>query len=228
MEKKLLQAADLVFVTAQGLYDTKKDFCREIHFLPNAADVPHFMKADDPTTPLAPEFAEMPKPVFGFIGAIKEWIDLPLIASVADTYPQGSVAMVGPVGAGLDTSILTSRPNVHFLGHRSREVLPTYLKGFDVCLNPFRTSELTSTVSPLKFYEYLASGRPIASVEMPEIMDFADVIEFGSGKEGFVGAVARALDDTPQKKKTRLSRALENSWESRVRLIMERIDNLLG
>lgn len=215
MEKQLIQKCDMVFCTAQGLYDDRKPFAKEIHFSPNAADVEHFMKASDPELPVADELAGLTGPVFGFVGFIKEWVDLELIADLAKAYPDGHVVMVGPVGAGIDMSALKALPNVMILGHRDRSELPRYIKAFSVCLNAFKLNELTSTVSPLKFYEYLASGIPVASVPMPEISCFSDVVEFGGGKEGFIAAVARALDDNDLKKAARLQRASENSWQSR-------------
>lgn len=223
MEQRLLQQCDLVFCTARGLYEDKKPYCREIYLSPNAANVEHFSQADHPGTPVAEDIASLSQPILGFVGAIKEWIDLDLMAAVARAYPTGSVVMVGPVGANMDVSALTSLPNVHLLGHRDREVLPQYLKGFAVCLNPFKENQLTSTVSPLKFYEYLASGRPVASVPMPEISEFAGVIEFGQGSAGFVEAVGRALNDTPEKKAERRRLAAANSWESRVEFMSDKI-----
>ncbi len=224
MERRLMEQCDIVFCTARGLYESKKRFCREIYLSPNAADVGHFHKADLPETPVAPELDNLPRPILGFVGAIKEWIDLGLMVALADDFSEGSVVMVGPVGVNIDVSELMKRPNVHLLGHRNRELLPTYLKGFDVCLNPFRQNTLTSTVSPLKFYEYLASGKPIASVPMPEIMSFSALVEFGEGSDGFTAAVRRALEDTPEKKMTRLQTAKENSWESRAQFMMDKIE----
>lgn len=223
IEKELLAKTDIVFVTAQGLYQDKAPLCKEIHLSPNAADVDHFMLADDPSTQAASDIQSIPGPILGFVGFIKEWIDLDLLRYVAEQRPDCSLVMVGPVGIEVDITSLESLPNVYFLGRRDRQVLPNYLKAFNVCLNAFRSSKLTATVSPLKFYEYLASGRPIVSVPMPEIADFADVVEFGEGKEGFLQAVERALHDTPEKKQRRLDRARDNSWESRVDFMMDKI-----
>ncbi|NLB18307.1 MAG: glycosyltransferase family 1 protein [Syntrophomonadaceae bacterium] len=227
MEKELLTKADLVFVTARGLYQDKEPFSREIHLSPNAADVDHFMQADNPLMPIAPEVRDLPSPVLGFVGAIKEWVDLDLLQFVAESRPDCTLLMIGPVGTDVNVAPLQRLPNVVFLGHQDRKYLPRFLKGFDVCLNPFRISALTSTVSPLKFYEYLASGRPIASVPMPEIMEFSDVVQFGEGREGFLEAIEKALDDSPDKKYRRLVRAQENSWESRVSFMMDKISNHL-
>lgn len=224
MEKQLIKECDIVFCTARGLYDDKKKYAKEIWLSPNAADIAHFIQAADTDYPIAEDIAKLPCPRLGFVGAIKEWIDLELLEQTALSFPEGSLLMVGPVGAGIDVSGLNNLPNVHLLGHRDRQLLPRYLRGFDVCLNPFRLSELTETVSPLKFYEYLASGKPIASVPMPEIESFSDVIEFGSGSQGFVQACRNALMDTEEKRDIRLKRAQENSWESRAAFMMEKIN----
>ena len=223
-ERQLLQGCDMVFCTARGLYESKQPYSERIFLSPNAADIEHFRSADEAQTPIADELQHLPGPILGFVGAIKEWIDLDLILYASRSIKQGSVVMVGPVGANIDISRLEKQKNIHFLGHRDRQLLPRYLKGFDVCLNPFRENELTATVSPLKFYEYLASGRPIASVPMPEIMDFRDLVEFGQGPEGFIAAIHRALKDSPEKKEARLQKAQENSWESRAQFMIDTIE----
>ncbi|MCR4400594.1 MAG: hypothetical protein NUV35_06975, partial [Syntrophomonadaceae bacterium] len=53
------------------------------------------------------------------------------------------------------------------------------------------------------------------------------VVEFGEGLEGFLAAVERALADTPERKRRRLQRASENSWESRVQFMMHHINAAL-
>ncbi|WP_018086323.1 glycosyltransferase [Desulfurispora thermophila] len=228
MERELMGKCNLVFVTAPGLYEAKKGWARRIYYLPNAADVAHFGRAAAPETPLAPEMQGLPRPVLGFVGAIQDWIDLDLLARTARAYPQGSMVLIGPVGAGVDVSELAALPNVHLLGRRDKEVLPSYMKGFDVCLNPFKINELTDRVSPLKFYEYLATGKPVVSVDMPGVRDFAGVIEIAATPGEFVAAVGRALEqDTPQRRQQRLELARQHSWDSRVRFMVEKIEELL-
>ncbi|MHB8170623.1 MAG: glycosyltransferase [Thermincolia bacterium] len=224
MEKKLLGKSDVVFVTAPGLYEAKKEKARRIFYLPNAANVKHFMKAQREDTLVPADIAGLPHPRIGFVGVIQDWIDLDLIAEVARRHPQWSVVLVGPVGVGIDVSMLTPLPNVHLLGRRDVQVLPNYLKGFDVCLNPFKINELTDKVSPLKFYEYLASGKPIVTVDMPGVREFADIVEVAEGREDFVARIEAALaTESEEKKLQRLERAREHSWESRVRFMMEKI-----
>lgn len=223
-ERELLARCDLVFVTAAGLFESKKKNAREIYLLPNAADVGHFSLADREDTRVPEEIARLPKPVLGFVGVIHDWIDLDLLAYLAEKRPDWSVAMIGPVGAGVNVDKLKELPNVYFFGRKVKEELPGYIKAFDVCLNPFRKNELTERVSPLKFYEYLASGRPVVSVEMPGVMEFSGVIEIAAGYEEFLKGIERALaGDNDEKKKLRMEAAARNSWESRVQFMMEKI-----
>ncbi|MGR6837140.1 glycosyltransferase [Syntrophomonas erecta] len=216
MEIGLLRCSDVVFTTAQPLYNDKKQFTDQIYMLRNAADVALFAQALDSDQKIAEDVASLTPPVLGFIGRIKEWIDLDLIYQVALARPEWSIVMVGPVEIDADISAFEGLPNVHFVGGRSKEELPAYLKKFDVCLNPFRSGPLSYAVNPLKFYEYLASGKPIVSTPMPEMDIFAGVVEIGTGQEGFIQAIERALDDTPEKQAHRLALSEENSWEKRV------------
>ncbi|HBV96279.1 MAG: glycosyl transferase family 1 [Peptococcaceae bacterium BICA1-7] len=227
MEKELLGRSDLVFATARGLYEAKKKFASNIYLLPNAADVVHFALAEREETAVPGEIGRLPHPLLGFIGVIHHWIDLDLIEHIARSRPGWTIAMIGPVGPGIQVDRLNSLPNVHFLGRKSKEELPGYLKAFDVCLNPFRKNVLTDRVSPLKVYEYLASGRPVVSVDMPGVQEFKEIIEIAGDYEGFLEAVERVIaTDSPEKKKVRLEVAASHSWESRADFIADKIAEL--
>ncbi|MDD3889492.1 MAG: glycosyltransferase [Syntrophomonadaceae bacterium] len=219
MEIDLLQKSDLVFVTAQPLYDDKSQFTDNIHMLRNAADVANFNLAMADDTVIPDDVKDIPGPVLGFIGRIKEWIDLELIKQVAEVRPDWSIIMVGPVGLDADISQFSELKNVHFIGSRAKEELPGYLKKFAVCLNPFRTSKLSNAVNPLKFYEYLAAGKPIVSTPMPEMDMLEGMVEIGEGRDEFIQAIERALNDSPEKITARLTLSQQHSWEKRVEVM---------
>jgi len=221
LEKDLLYKADLVFVTAQPLMETKRLYTRNIIMLRNAADVNHFKQAINPELPVPEDIADLPSPVLGFVGRIKEWIDLELIKKVAQKRPEWNIVMVGPVEIDADINIFKQIKNIRFVGARPKEALPAYLKKFDVCLNPFRPGSLSFAVNPLKFYEYLAAGKPIVSTPMPEMEMLSEVVEIGEGVDGFIRAIEIALQDTPDKMRARLKLADEHSWERRVKVMCE-------
>ena len=229
MERQLIQACDLFFVTASGLYESKKQYNPSTYLIPNGANFELFNQADSPDTPIPEELEELPKPIIGFVGVIQEWIDLELLEQVARAYPRYSLVLVGPVGAGIDVSRLEQLPNVHLLGKKTPEELPGYLKAFAVCLNPFRECELTNNVSPLKFYEYLATGKPIVTVDMPAVRQFADSVLIAQDGVDFINKVDLAIrQDTPELKERRLAWGRQSSWENKVQEMLTIIDKKLG
>ena len=155
MERRLLDRVGVTIVTHENLYCSKATPYRPIYLIPNGAEVDHFGSASRADTPLAPDMATIPHPVIGFLGSVQYWIDMELLRYLALARPDWSLVLIGPVGRLARVSVVERLPNVHVLGRRPYEHLPSYLKGFDVCLNPYRVGELANNCSPLKLYEYL-------------------------------------------------------------------------
>lgn len=63
--------------------------------------------------------------------------------------------------------------NVLILGHRPRKNIPIYLKAADILVLPNSAKEEISRsyTSPLKLFEYMASGRPIVASDLPSIRE---------------------------------------------------------
>ncbi|MFH1855625.1 MAG: glycosyltransferase, partial [Candidatus Omnitrophota bacterium] len=224
VERELISRVDLFIVTAKGLYESKKSLNKNIHVISNGVDYALFSKAQDDTTKIPEDITNLPKPVIGFTGGISDWIDLDLIYYIAKENPAWSIVMVGPVDKRAEKKVeeFKDMPNVYFLGRKKLEELPNYMKGFDVCLNPFRVNALTAMVSPLKVFEYLASGRPIVSTDMPEVRPFAEVVKIAHGKEEFLACIKKVLSGEPEDAKSKcLEIAKEYSWE-------KLLDNFVG
>ncbi|NTW05059.1 MAG: glycosyltransferase family 1 protein [Peptococcaceae bacterium] len=222
MENALLAASDVVFTSAQGLYQSKKDFADRVFLIPNAADIDLFGQAELAETEIPLEVKNLPRPLLGFVGVIHHWIDLDLIAWLAGERPNWTIAMIGPIGPGVSLDEFRDLGNVIFLGHRDKEALPGYLKAFDVCLNTFRINELTQSVNPLKIYEYLAAGRPVVSVDMPGVADFRQEIEIAGDYPAFLKAIEKVLQgENSDLRAHRLQVARTHSWENRLERMLD-------
>ena len=97
--------------------------------------------------------------------------------------------------------------------------MPHYVKYFDVTLIPFKINELIKSVNPIKFYEYLAAGKPVISTPLPEIIRYKKkgIIEIVDDTDSFVETVKMILlnwDDG--KRNVCLKIAQENTWQERV------------
>ena len=89
----------------------------------------------------------------------------------------------------------------------------------DVCLNVFRAGALSKDVSPLKFYEYLATGKPVVSTREPlQVEDFADVVYIAHDEAEFIALCGKAAAENDQQKvEKRLAYGAQCSWAERVR-----------
>ena len=224
LEQQLLRRADLVIVSADLLYESKSPFNPRTVIVRHGVDFEHFRKALDPATVVPAEVASLPRPVIGFFGLIADWVDLELMAHVAERYPGGSLVLLGK--ATTDTSVLERLPNVHLLGRKTYESLPAYCKGFDVALMPFRINELTLNANPLKVREYLAAGLPVVSTAIPEVEGLG-LCRIGRDRESFVREVEAALED-PGPSAARSEAVRGESWAARVDEIRRHMAEQLG
>ena len=72
------------------------------------------------------------------------------------------------------------------------------IKAFDVALVPHLRNALTTSMNPLKVYNYFAAGRPIVSTEVENVdAELLPFIRFAADAEGFADAVRAALASPP-------------------------------
>ncbi len=191
-ERLLLANADVVFTGGYKLYEAKRRYHSNVHFFGCGVDFALFSKACIPETPIAPEIIDLPQPVYGYFGVIDERIDYDLIAQLAESSSEASVVMVGPV-VKVDPNSLPQASNIHWLGKREYQNLPTFVKGFTVCLMPFAMNEATEYINPTKTLEYMAARKPIVSTAVPDVVrNFTPIVRVAKSPEQFVALAQRA------------------------------------
>jgi glycosyltransferase involved in cell wall biosynthesis len=214
-EAELLARADVVFTGGRKLFESKSRHNQNCHFYGCGVDSAHFGKALAQETPTPPEVAALPGPIFGYFGVVDERLDYELIAHLADGNKSGSVVIIGPV-LKVDPAALPQRPNLHWLGQRSYADLPNYCKAFDVCLMPFALNESTEFINPTKALEYMATGRPIVSTPIADVVsNFSSVVGIANDPEKFTQlclAAVREPDHETIQRGHKMVRA--NSWEA--------------
>lgn len=215
MEQALVRRADVVFTSAEKLAAERRAINPRTHFIPHGVDVAHFSRAVDAATTTAPAVAALPKPVIGFFGLLADWVDLDMIGALARARPRWSFALVGKTQTDLQP--LRGLRNVHLLGQQPYAALPSYCRGFDVGLIPFRMNELTLRVNPLKLREYLAAGLPVVSTPLPEVVRYQGVVRIAVNKDGFLQEIEAALKERSSEEDRRRVEAMRREgWEARV------------
>jgi glycosyltransferase involved in cell wall biosynthesis len=215
MERELVGKADICFATAHSLADNLRPYNANTHVALHGVDYQHFAKALAPDTPVPDDVAHLPKPIVGFFGMIHDWIDLPLVATVARKHPEWSIVLIGKTQ--VDTNPVKDRPNVHLLGRRPYESLPGYCKAFSAGIIPFVLNELTRHVNPIKLREYLSAGLPVVSTDLPEVAAYRDAVFVAHSADQFVEQLELALrDDSPALHEQRSQAMQSETWESKV------------
>lgn len=227
-EAELLALADVVFAGGPKIWEAKRQLNPNCFSFGCGVENDHFGRALDPDLTLPPEVADLPRPIFGYIGVVDERIDYELLGKLADA-TSGSVVMVGP-STKVDPQTFPRRENLHWLGGRDYAQLPAYAKSFTVCLMPFAMNDATRFINPTKALEYMATGRPIVSTPVPDVVrQFADVVVLANDHEGFISVCKRCAAHPERARIERgIALAAGNSWESIVLQLERHIADALA
>lgn len=231
-EERLCREADLVITTSQRLFEIKRELNPENTYLvENVGDAEHFNKAMASSTIIPDELVAIRAlgPVVGFVGAVSNYkLDLDWIMALAEAKPETQIVLIGPVGIAdpsTDVGKVSAMPNVHLLGAKDYSTLPSYIKGFDVTVIPYRINQYTESVFPIKFFEFLATGKPVVISALPALAKFYDRVHVARDAREFVDACERGLaGDGVSAVEERLALATEHSWPRRIGKIMELIE----
>lgn len=183
----------------------------DAELVPNAADVEFFQTApgDDP-------LPEVHGPIAGFLGAIAEWFDRELVASVARACPDMTFVLVGGIHR-VSVQELERLPNVRFEGAQPYDRMPAYLRRFDACLLPFVVGPVTHSVDPVKLHEYLSQGKPVVATRFAEILHYDDLLYVAADAQEFADHLRSALrEDDPALRERREEYARHNTWDARL------------
>ncbi|MCX7230777.1 MAG: glycosyltransferase [Burkholderiales bacterium] len=223
-ERFLLGEAKLVFTGGLQRFDATSSLHHNVHCLGCGVDVTHYAQARAAATVVPPEIAALPGPVLGYFGMIDERIDYALLERLADAFPDGSIAMIGPF-AKVDPESLPRRANLHWLGPRDDAQLPALVKGFDVCLMPFALHDATRFINPKKTLAYMAAGKPIVSTAVPDVLRrFVPIVEVAHDHDAFVDAAARAVHAPCVELLDKgVERAQRASWDTIVASMRDRL-----
>ena len=170
-ERSLLARADFVACTTETLLQrliARGANADKLRVIANGWDPSAFpLQSSRPLPPEGPL-------ALGYFGAIGEWLDFESIEALTTALPEVTIRLIGPNLCGYVSphARLTLEPPVEHAG------LADKVGDLDVLLLPFRVTELTRAVDPVKLYEYIALGRPILAMHYPELQRFAAFVTF--------------------------------------------------
>ena len=213
--------ADGIMANSVHLADYGRQFNKNSVYVGQGCDLSAWQP--DLVQEIPADLAAIDGPVIGYVGALdSNRLDLGLIGYIAKKRPDWNVVLVGPEDDTFRDSDLHSIGNVHFLGGKPPEMLPNYVKGFDVCMNPQAINPVTIGNYPRKIDEYLAMGKPTVATQTKAMTVFAEHVYLAKDPIGYIDVINQALaEDSDELSESRMAFAATHSWKANVENMYE-------
>jgi glycosyltransferase involved in cell wall biosynthesis len=113
---------------------------------------------------------------------------------------------------------LPQLPNIHWLGGKDYQDLPSYISGWDVAFMPFALNESTRFISPTKTPEFLAAGLPVVSTPVADVVrpyGESGLVEIAGSAEQVSAAIDKVMRRQSPAWRKKVDDHLSNmSWDS--------------
>jgi len=176
LEVKLLNQFDLVIATSENLLKTRKNNRSETLLLTHGFEIGIFKETNS-------SYSKSTIKTIGYYGLIDDRCDIDLLTDLAMTMPNLIFKIIGEWRVPNEN--ISELHNVEQIGAVPYSELPKYTRDIDIFILPYRINELTKSINPLKLKEYLATGKPIISTPLPEVIKLSRFINIASNVEEF-------------------------------------------
>lgn len=222
LDNHLIRVSKLIYAASKKISDTLKTKGINVKYLPHAVDKEHFNIVPNF---IPEEIKNIKHPIIGYYGSITDSNDWEIIEYCSRMRPNYSFVFIGKKLISLPE--LESRKNIHFIDKVPYDMIPYYGYYFDVAIMFWVMREWIIHSSPLKLLEYFALGKPVVSVDIPEVREkFSDLVFIAKTKFEFLEKIDLALQIDKVKMKEAYKKILtNNSWENLVNIIYKDLEN---
>ena len=231
IEKDLAQTSDKVIVSSEFLVTLVKDKYRvaakKITKIGNGVALESFSIPEK-----RKKLVDGGKKVIGYCGAIEEWLDVELLEMILKAYPEAELRLIGRVNNKSVKKLSQKYENLTLRGEIPYAKVPQEVTEFDAALIPFLLTDLIKATSPVKYFEYLALGKAVVSVDLPELNDYgSDLVYLGKNRADFVAKIKMALAESElsydkiEKLATKRRKVAQmNSWQEKYQALKKVIN----
>lgn len=239
--KKLLKRVKFVAIS-HGLKNKLLEFgvdSKKILVAPDSVDLENFENIKQNKESLRKELdISQDKKAIMYVGHLYGWKGADILLQSSKYLPEYIFYFIG--GLPSDIEIFFSQikemnvSNVKMLGHKNFKDIPKYLKTADVLVLPNSGKQKISShyTSPMKLFEYMASGVPIVASNLPSICEIlnnsnAVLVEADNVQKLAQGIKTILSDDLLYDKISHkaLQDIKQYTWKARVKNILEFIEN---
>ena len=166
------------------------------------------------------ELDKIRKPIIGYVGILRDWIDIDLLEFVMKSLENVTFFFIGMVEKKFndDFNRIKSFENFKMIDFQPTSELRKYMTYFDAAIIPFKINNFMLGVYPNKFNEYLAAEIPTITTALPDLKDYSGIIGYSENKEEFLDNCIKAINGGfTEKVKQYASIAKNNSWDMKAR-----------
>jgi len=213
-EKLFMKDVDTVVTTSDALWEEKERQTAHCYIVKNGVDFDLFRSVASRRSER--ELSDADAPVAGFVGCIDARVDVDMIERISNQLPSWRFEFVGPVVDQSAGERLAALANATLHGSAQPAELPTLMASFDVGLIPFKQSDFTRFIYPIKANEYLAAGLPVVMTPFANLTEFDGAVRVAASADEFVSALEDEIRrDSSHRQSTRQAFASMNSWGNR-------------
>jgi glycosyltransferase involved in cell wall biosynthesis len=223
LEGQLLARADLSVFSSPLLAEQVGAGARRAKVLPLGVEYQHFASKSEQDLNQDHGIAS---PRIGFLGQVTDREDWAMVARAAGRMSELQWVVLGPGSLERDPP---SSENLIFAGPTPYQSVPDWLSGWQAAFVPLADSEFNRAAWPLKFYELLAAGLPVAATPIPAAKALAEstnglvVPAAGWGADDFCVAIKKALELKERAALEGPIFAAKHSWQERARDVLKMI-----
>lgn len=164
VHRRVIQNADMCFFSSHNLQEKYGSLAKQSELVLNACDEEFLIKCQSISHERSLKNRDCR--VFGYVGSIADWFDWNSVIQLAKDNPKDKVIIVGP---NYSKCIPELPENIELRKAVKHCEIPTLLFSFDFGLIPFKKNELTNSVDPVKYYEYVAAGLNVITTDFGEM-----------------------------------------------------------
>lgn len=214
-EKEMANRADFLIGTSQPVLERLRSLApdKPASMLENGVDYLFFSKP----AMAPPEYAEIPSPRLVYAGALDGRFGYEAVSATAKCLPHANVILIGPYGNDV-VKQLGAGDNIHLIGPRKYQQLPAYFQHADIGLLPLSDHPANDGRSPMKLFEYGASGLPVVATRTAELTRRKlDFLLLADGMDEFASQVKNLVNNDRTRATIGLSakdQSSNYSWEA--------------
>ncbi len=242
-ESELVTACHLSLCSSMPQFERRTKTARRCVLLENGVrdewlDAEHPPRLSAADAAVLERVRAMPRPIMLYTGVVDHRLDMRCFDAALTQNPEGSLVFGGHLDDSRNAAFFEEHDGderVHSTGRVSPDVLLALCREADVLLIGHRRTPFTDAMLPEKLNEYLATGKPVVSIDLPEVARVAgeselpNAIRLASSPAEFGAEVREAcIMDEPELAAERMRLASQRTWRTAAALADAELRALLG